>query len=71
MLSPTGLTPLTNCLQMAIDNNNRNELNERKLLILKFTDGSPTSTKNSKDPMREFKRALKYRQPINRIFVTI
>ena len=69
-LPPQGSTPLTKSFNLALDNN-RNELNERKLLILIFTDGSPTSNENTKDPIREFKHALKYRQPINRIFVTI
>ncbi len=68
-MPPEGYTPLTKCFQLALENN-RQELNERKLLVLIFTDGSPTS-QQTKDPIREFKHALKYRQRINRIFVTI
>ena len=67
-IPPLGNTPLTKCFQLAVESN-RNELSERKLLILIFTDGSPTS--ESRDPIREFKNSLQYRNPIDRIFVTI
>ena len=57
---------------VALFDSNRDLLNKRNLLVFIFTDGSPTSPKNSTiDPIGLFKHALKYRQPINRIFVTI
>ena len=65
---PSGLTPLARCFQLALENN-KNELSERKLLILIFTDGSPTS--QHPEPIKEFKNVLQYRNPIDRIFVTI
>ena len=68
---PQGNTPLTRCLKLAIESN-RHELNERKLLILLFTDGCPTSDNlTTKDSIGEFKQILKGRNPMNRIFVTI
>jgi hypothetical protein len=68
---PSGCTPLTRCLKLALDSN-RIEISERRLLVLIFTDGCPTADKGSqKDPINEFKDALKYRQPIERIFITI
>ena len=71
MLPPTGLTPLAASFQMAIENN-RNELTERKLLVIIFTDGSPTSNNsNPQMAINEFKHSLQNRSPIDRIFVTI
>lgn len=68
---PSGCTPLTRCFEMAL-NFNRNETIERKLNVIIFTDGQPTSDNlNTKDAIKEFKNSLKNRQPINRIFVTI
>jgi hypothetical protein len=67
---PEGRTPLTKCFQLALENN-RNDFSERRLLVLIFTDGCPTSDNQSKDPIKEFKDSLKYRNPIDRIFVTI
>ena len=56
---------------MALDNN-KNELTERKLLILIFTDGSPTSANfDPKMAIIEFKQCLQNRSPIDKIFVTI
>jgi hypothetical protein len=69
-MPPDGYTPLTKCFELALDNN-RLELNERKLLVLIFTDGCPTSDNQTKDPIKEFKDSLKYRSPIDKIFVTI
>ena len=71
--SPTGLTPLAASFQMALENN-RNELTERKLLILIFTDGSPTSANpklSDSMAVNEFKETLKNRSPIDKIFVSI
>ena len=68
---PTGLTPLAASFKMALESN-RNELTERKLLILIFTDGSPTSANaDSKMAINEFKHSLQNRSPIDKIFVTI
>jgi hypothetical protein len=68
---PSGSTPLTRCFEMAL-NFNRNETLERKLNVIIFTDGQPTSDNlNTKDSIKEFKNSLKNRQPMNRIFVTI
>ena len=68
---PCGNTPLTKCFNIALENN-RHELMERKLLIIIFTDGCPTSERQSAtDAIKEFKTTLKNRNPINRIFVTI
>jgi hypothetical protein len=68
---PSGCTPLTRIFKLALDNN-RIEVSERRLLVLIFTDGSPSSDKgSSKDPIDEFKDALKFRKPIDRIFITI
>lgn len=68
---PEGCTPLTKSFNIAIENN-RAELRECKLLIIVFTDGCPTSDQLSdKEAITEFKNALKYRTPIERIFVTI
>jgi hypothetical protein len=65
---PNGVTPL---LGDSIENN-RHELNERKLLVIIFTDGWPTLQHgSSKCPIRDFKKTLKDRNPMNRIFVTI
>jgi hypothetical protein len=65
---PNGVTPL---LGDSIENN-RHELNERKLLVIIFTDGCPTLQHgSSKCPIRDFKKTLKDRNPMNRIFVTI
>jgi hypothetical protein len=69
-MPPDDYTPLTKCFELALDNN-RLELNERKLLVLIFTDGCPTSDNQTKDPIKEFKDSLKYRSPIDKIFVTI
>jgi hypothetical protein len=71
MSPPTGLTPLAASFHMAIENN-RNELTERKLLIIIFTDGSPTSNNsNPQMAISEFKHSLQNRSPIDRIFITI
>jgi hypothetical protein len=71
MSPPTGLTPLAASFQMAIENN-RNELVERKLLIIIFTDGSPTSNNsNPQMAINEFKHSLQNRNPIDKIFITI
>ena len=71
MSPPTGLTPLNQSFQMAIENN-RNELVERKLLIIIFTDGSPTSNNsNPQMAINEFKHSLQNRNPIDKIFITI
>jgi hypothetical protein len=68
---PQGGTPLTKIFNLALDNN-RNELSERKLLVLVFTDGCPSSERLSqKDAIGEFKKALQNRNPMDRIFVTI
>ena len=69
---PQGLTPLTNSFKLAIENN-REELGEKKLLIIIFTDGCPTTNDytGKLDPVKEFKEALQQRNPMNRIFVTI
>jgi hypothetical protein len=48
---PNGVTPLTKCLRDSIENN-KHELNERKLLVIIFTDGCPTlQNGSSKCPM--------------------
>jgi hypothetical protein len=71
LYEPYGITPLTKCYQMSIEQN-RQELRERKLLIIVFTDGCPTSDSLSqKHAIKEFKNALKHRQPMDRIFTTI
>ena len=68
---PEGRTPLSKCLKMAIENN-KTDISERRLLILIFTDGCPTTDNGANvDPINEFKNSLKYREPIERIFVTI
>jgi hypothetical protein len=68
---PQGNTPLTRCLRLALENN-RQELVERRLLVIIFTDGCPTSDhKTSNDAINEFKLTLQGRNPMNRIFVTI
>ena len=54
---PEGRTPLTKCFQLALEIN-RQVLKERKLLVLIFTDGCPTSDNQSKDPIKEFKEVL-------------
>ena len=49
-----------------------NDINERNLLFIIFTDGSPNSENlSSSDAINEFKKALEDRNPIYRIFVTI
>jgi len=68
---PYGNTPLSQCVRMALENN-RAELTERKLLLLIFTDGCPTSDRLSqKDAIKEFRDVLKHRKPIDKTFVTI
>lgn len=68
---PYGNTPLTKSFNLAIENN-RQELTERKLLIIIFTDGQPTSQNLvPEDAIKEFKNSLKHRSPIDRIFVSI
>lgn len=68
---PQGYTPLTKTFNLAIENN-RMELNERKLLILIFTDGSPTAQNlTSEAAIQEFYNTLRYRQPIDKLFVSI
>ena len=66
---PFGKTPLTNCIKNAIQNN-RMILKKKKLLLLVFTDGEPTSI-NCGDPIQELKNTLEKRDPIDRIFVSI
>jgi hypothetical protein len=68
---PYGSTPLNACFDLALKSN-LNELTERNLLIVIFTDGCPTSANLSqKDAIKEFKQTLKNRQPIDKIFVSI
>lgn len=68
---PYGNTPLNECFNMAL-NFNRAELTERKLNVIIFTDGCPTSNNLSQsEAISEFKNSLKYRKPIDKIFVTI
>ena len=70
-ITPQGSTPLTSCFNLAI-RNNQQELFDRKLLTLIFTDGCPTSNNlTTKDSINEFKHVLKIRYPIDRIFVSI
>jgi hypothetical protein len=53
-------------------NNYKNDIVERNLLFIIFTDGSPNSDKlSSTDAIIEFKEALEDRNPIDKIFVTI
>jgi hypothetical protein len=69
---PQGCTPLTKCFNLALENNTA-ELDERKLLVIIFTDGCPTvdNVLQQKDAIGEFKQALQNRNPMDRIFVTI
>jgi hypothetical protein len=64
-----GYTPLTQALNTLLSDNAQS-IRERNLLIVILTDGEPT------DPfgniaIKEFKRCLEKRSPINKIFVTI
>jgi hypothetical protein len=64
-----GYTPLTQTLNTLLSDNAQS-IRERNLLIVILTDGEPT------DPfgniaIKEFKKCLEKRSPINRIFVTI
>ena len=56
---PQGGTPLTKCFKLALDSN-KEEISERKLLVIIFTDGCPTSDEKEleTDPINEFKRIL-------------
>ncbi len=48
------------------------ELTERKLLVIIFSDGCPTvQNMSEQDAIKQFKKILKFRQPIDRIFVSI
>lgn len=70
-IPPSGLTPLTQSFEMAL-NFNKNELRERNLNVIIFTDGCPTSGNLSdSQAVSEFKNSLKHRNPIDKIFVTI
>jgi hypothetical protein len=68
---PYGSTPLKKCFDLALKMNGL-ELKERKLLVIIFTDGCPTSDiLTEADAIKEFENTLKKRNPIKRIFVTI
>jgi len=68
---PYGNTPLNESFNMAISFN-KGEFTERKLNVIIFTDGCPTSNSlTQSQAINEFKNTLKNRQPIEKIFVTI
>ncbi len=59
------------CFESAI-NDNLHELNRRKLLVVIFTDGQPTSPNmDSYGAVKQFKNALRYRKSIKKVHVTI
>lgn len=67
---PNGYTPLTKRLNEVLNDNLNLVKSERKLLIIIVTDGEPTTDEGNVD-IRQFKRSLKSRHPIERIFTTI
>ena len=66
---PSGYTPLTNTFNSVLSDNVQ-AIKEKKLLIICVTDGEPTNTSGDVD-IKEFKKCLTNRYPIDRIFVTI
>lgn len=66
---PGGYTPLTDTFN-AVLSQNRQELVEKKLLVIIVTDGQPTDRSGSTD-ISGFKNTLMARSPIDKIFVTI
>jgi hypothetical protein len=71
-IPPKGDTPLTDCFNMILRKNHVELVGSRKLLTIIFTDGCPTSNNLAETfAIDEFKRVLKQRTPMNRIFVSI
>lgn len=66
---PGGYTPLTDTFN-AVLYQNRQELVEKKLLVIIVTDGQPTDRSGRTD-ISGFKNTLMTRSPIDKIFVTI
>lgn len=66
---PGGYTPLANAFN-AVLSQNRDEIREKKLLVIVVTDGQPTDTVGNVD-IKGFKNVLQSRSPMDRIFCTI
>ena len=68
--TPQGYTPLRETFNSVI-NDNIQATKESKLLVVIITDGEPTDTNGTKSEVKEFKKCLKNRHPIDNIFVSI
>jgi hypothetical protein len=66
---PNGYTPLNKIFNQVL-NENINYIREKKLLIIILTDGEPTDDYGNGD-IKNFKRSLLSRNPMNKIFVNI
>ena len=66
---PNGYTPLNKIFNQVL-NENVNYIREKKLLIIILTDGEPTDDYGNGD-IKNFKRSLLSRDPMNKIFVNI